>query len=691
MLKIIEKDGFKGLTMRINSCFCKKITINLADSYHCITDLKHGSKHKLSKISIFNSYDLKILLNRTFSVLKNITQKNIIDFLQALAFCSLFGCSVVVMPDLKNGLNVGKQFFFLFTAGPISAICVYKFRRNFNKSTYRVSWTDIFVFTYLIYVLSKTWINQPAFMADLKLTELLLMGLVYLISKSILKRQSNVQYYLIIMAFLGFGLYQAIYGLQQLYGYETSYHSSFKVTGSFFNPAPFSGYLISIFPVGLAVYHFIPNQGLWKKAMKYLGLTTALIILLIIPSTLSRASWVALFASIMVIYGKHHYVGNLVSDYLKSRLTRVITLASVVIMLASIATGLFYWKKDSALGRILIWEVTLDMIVENPFFGVGLNQYNPQFGHYQAGYFQSDQYSQEKAMVAGKGEYAFNEPLLITAENGIVGLLLFLGIIISALSHKDITNKKLSHNNRYLTISAYSGLISILVFSLFSYPFSISPILLNFFFFLAVLSAEDYKRTILEIPITRAGKLVMFIGVVAFTIWVIANTKEKHQAFKQWENASEIKSYGDYDEAIGIMKEVEPVLNNNGNFMLEYGHALAFNKNYEKGIRVLEKASHLISDPYLFNSLGHCYQGTKDYKKAEKAYIHAFYLNPHKFYPRYLLAKLYFEMGEREKAIETARLLLGMKVKVPSMAIEEMKEEMEELIENYRKFPSSRE
>ncbi len=170
-----------------------------------------------------------------------------------------------------------------------------------------------------------------------------------------------------------------------------------------------------------------------------------------------------------------------------------------------------------------------------------------------------------------------------------------------------------------------------------------------------------------------------FVGLTVFSIWSIIKTKEKYDAYIKWKIASQFKSYGDFQETINIMDQIEPVLKYNGGFMFEYGQTLTLNRNYIKGIKTLEKAANLTSDPYLFNSLGNCYQRVKNYQKAEESYIHAFYLIPHKFYPRYLLAKLYEEMGEVKKAKETANLLLNMKIKVPSAAIVEMRAEMIEL------------
>ena len=47
------------------------------------------------------------------------------------------------------------------------------------------------------------------------------------------------------------GLVEAVWGMQQLHGYAYSNHSLFRLTGSFFNPGPYSGYLAVILPVCL--------------------------------------------------------------------------------------------------------------------------------------------------------------------------------------------------------------------------------------------------------------------------------------------------------------------------------------------------------------------------------------------------------------------------------------------------------
>lgn len=53
---------------------------------------------------------------------------------------------------------------------------------------------------------------------------------------------------------------------------------------------------------------------------------------------------------------------------------------------------------------------------------------------------------------------------------------------------------------------------------------------------------------------------------------------------------------------------------------------------------------------------------------------------PVRFYPMYLLAKLYDESNQKEKAIDIANKVLQKEIKVPSTAIKEIQLEMKKII-----------
>ena len=54
------------------------------------------------------------------------------------------------------------------------------------------------------------------------------------------------------------GIIEAIWGLGQLYGVVLSRHGQFLLTGSFYNPGPYSGFLATIFPI--AFYEWLRRR-----------------------------------------------------------------------------------------------------------------------------------------------------------------------------------------------------------------------------------------------------------------------------------------------------------------------------------------------------------------------------------------------------------------------------------------------
>ena len=74
--------------------------------------------------------------------------------------------------------------------------------------------------------------------------------------------------------------------------------------------------------------------------------------------------------------------------------------------------------------------------------------------------------------------------------------------------------------------------------------------------------------------------------------------------------------------------------------------------------------------------MGKNYQALEQYDRAEKAFRQAAYMVPHRLYPYYLKAKMYFESGQTEKALEAARQLIAKEPKVMSEAVREMKQEL---------------
>ncbi len=104
---------------------------------------------------------------------------------------------------------------------------------------------------------------------------------------------------------------------------------------------------------------------------------------------------------------------------------KIIVSLTLIIIIIWGSYFIYNYKKDSADGRILIWKVTLQMIADNPIFGNGLNTFQSKYMHYQENYFKINKKSTFK-YLADNNNYAFNEPLRLLSEQGLVGLSLIL-------------------------------------------------------------------------------------------------------------------------------------------------------------------------------------------------------------------------------------------------------------------------
>lgn len=156
--------------------------------------------------------------------------------------------------------------------------------------------------------------------------------------------------------------------------------------------------------------------------------------------------------------------------------------------------------------------------------------------------------------------------------------------------------------------------------------------------------------------------------------------KPKHY----WDEAQELYSTGSYPEACGSFEEAYNKLPYNGLLMQSYGKSLAMCAEFKKGIVILENAQRYTSDEVLYTTIGDCYKALQQYPQAETAYLCATYMVPHKLYPHYLLAKLYAQSGNTEKALKKANDVLDKKAKVESIAEVELKVEMKTLIDSLK-------
>ncbi len=414
------------------------------------------------------------------------------------------------------------------------------------------------------------------------------------------------------------GAIEAIWGLLQVYGYEPSNHSLYALTGSFYNPGPYSGFLAMCVPV--ALHEWLEGKRIWK----HVALAALILMLVVLPSGMSRSAWLAALVASGYVLGMHY----------REKVCRYWKYFCVGgLLLVVLAVGAYHWKKDSADGRLLMWKVATQTVLNQPWQGVGWEYVAGAYGEAQERYFASGTASEQEEHVAGAPEYVFNEYLQVAMAWGVpalCGILLLVGVCFY-----------LGHRGRMFGVCG--GLLSLGVFSFSSYPF-------QFVEFIVALIA------LLVACMMRLRNVCLLVSVLIIGIGVC------------------LYLY-DYREEHPIRK---------AHTMFERAHSLHKAGEWEASTEILKETMRISSDAMILNIIGKNCQALGYYEEAEEWFIRSTHRLPNRIYPYYLLAKMYAECPDifaREKLEWAAKMVLEKEAKVESTAVKQMREEVMVLLD----------
>jgi tetratricopeptide (TPR) repeat protein len=583
--------------------------------------------------------------------------------------------------DLGNGVVAGKYFWFY---GSMAFLSVLAIPAAIIKRRERLSFNlpDLLILLFCSVTVLVT-LNHTGKLTN-KCLLLFFLTILYFYIRIFFSNGSKLIQYSVIACFMVTSLVEIIWGLRQLYGFTPSQHVLFKVTGSFFNPGPYSGWLAMVFPIalGYAIFNHKGHevmQNLFERisdmGLKFFGLSIVLCTLLILPAAMSRASWVAVFggsAFIGIIYSLQNAK---ITEYIKRYRKKVVAFSFVALVLFAVSgAGLFFLKKDSALGRVFTWKIALQTIKENPM-GVGIGNFAGSYGDMQAEYFVSGAGSEREKYIAEGVEYIFNEYLQICIETGIMPFLIFLAFVIGVL-YLGIRNKN------YLPAGS---LVSLLIFASVSYPFNLLPFLIAFVFFSVLCMADNIDGSNKPNPKPKNlyPKFIVWAFIIVAPV-IIALCMYKifpsYEAYKLWDSRIKMLHHAKlYEKASKQYAKQYPYLQYELRFLFEYNQYLFHISEYEKSNEILQHMVRISCNPMCYDMMGRNYQFLYQYELAEQCFRKAANLVPNRLYPHYLLAKLYYEMGLKDKMESEISIVLTKPPKVESMAVEEMREELSEL------------
>lgn len=364
------------------------------------------------------------------------------------------------------------------------------------------------------------------------------------------------------------------------------------------------------------------NSALFSnnKFQKSLGTGMVLLCAILIPASMSRTALAAGAIGVaVVLWGRMIPVLDTV---------RKPWVVAATVLIAIAGCGAYAMKKDSAHGRLLIWKVAAEAAADAPAGGVGWDKVAGCYGEAQEKYFASGRGSDMEKLVADAPEYVFNEYLQTAIAFGPAAALWMTMILAGGLT--------VSLRNRRYGVSG--GVAAIMVVMLASYP-------LQFPLFVVTIGA-----VVCASYLSARNRMVQVAGcmaVVGSCWWFLSHSATR-----------------DVRTAFAV------------------GHAIHRTGDFRKSNDYLLSLLPYSSDPMILNIIG------KNYRASGMADSAEYYLKksvercPNRLYPHYLLMQLYGDTISLDPVaqVREARIIMTMKEKIPSPAVEEMRSDAEKVL-----------
>ena len=303
------------------------------------------------------------------------------------------------------------------------ALCVFLLWQKSGR-TVALTGVDLWVAVYLLYGACSLLLVRQSPVDVVWLCKWIMLIGGYVAARNVRDKEA------VVWAIALAGMLQAVAGILQMGGLMMSRHEDFMVTGSFPNPGPYGGFLA----VAFVSMFWLVRRGVRYRMPLYVAMAVTGVMLVVSDS---RAAWVAALGGVAALL-----------PIWKNRWAWIAggILGGVFVF------GLYAYRPGSVEARLLIWQVCVRLISERPFLGYGVGTLPQYYMNAQAEYF-GEHPDSPFAIVANNNYQAFNEFIHLGVEQGIVGVILFVGLIFACAK-----------------ASSFPLLLAWLLFSLFSYP-----------------------------------------------------------------------------------------------------------------------------------------------------------------------------------------------------------------------------
>ena len=445
-------------------------------------------------------------------------------------------------------------------------------------------------------------------------------------------------------------------GLFQLIKYK----NPFAVTGMFSNPGHYAAFLLVCLPV--TIYWLAGSRrpqlrsGMIVRSLALLALLASVGLLVYVSS---RASLLAIALTLPVLGIKTGFWQRITRRMsLPQRWTGLLILIAVFL---AACVYLYGAKPGSSTGRRLIYTVSLGMVADHPLTGVGSDEFKAGYDLYQARYFKQPRPSGE-VLVADNDNFAFNEYLQFTIEEGALGWLFALPILL-LLVKKGIICPQGRETFLFLPF-----LVFLLTNCCFFYALHILPVMGTCIFFAGIMPGG---RTI-TLRHHKSWVLILLLSAVVLTGSQTVWYWRKFRAYETWTDV--LQHVYTSPEKERIYKELYVSLSNDGYFLFNYGTFLLQEQDFGHALSMFEQSRQYVEADYTNSYIGDLLWKKGDLVSAEKYYLLAADMVPNRLQTKFKLMRLALDGGKRKEALFWAGAIIKAPLKVESFTGMQIKE-----------------
>lgn len=517
---------------------------------------------------------------------------------------------------------------------------------------------------FLGYALVRLFFVEVDYPAHAELIEVLVYTTLFFAVQNNLQNQRQVQGLIYLLLALGaclsgFALFQFITHWDKIWFGQKYTQYVPRGSGTYFNPNNFAGFAETLLFLGMA----FTLLGRLKHVTRILIGYATIIILVGVGVSISRGAWLAVALTLIVFFIPLLKRRRFRYWALLTGLIVVLVGATLVYKSGAVQTRFVEMLADGTpdhyAGRLWIWKATASMWRDHLWFGVGPGQFDVFFPSYRP------------IEIQTRPTYAHNDYLNLLAEWGLLGFALisafWLAMVVGSLRtwkhiHQGTDESTFTTSNRSAwVLGASTGVLALLIHSLFDFNMQIPSIAIQAVVLTALLSAQfrfSMKRC--WKPLNLGGKVAISALLVALSVYLSLDQINRTREYRWVQRARNADKNIRWQDRMDYEKKAHMIAPTNYKTIHRIGEhyrIMAFGgfKGYEalaaEAIEWYRKGQATNpKDTHNYLRHGMCLDYLDKHAEAEAYYIHAVESDPHNHFLQWVTGWHYFQAGDFEKA-----------------------------------------